>query len=82
MGKVVSACWSFLQTDALHTDSPAARRGNLAKIPPKQVIVDLGSGSSVESETARCRAGIVERFRKFKMASKMAAIFENILKYA
>ena len=31
--------------------SLAARGGNLAKIPPNQVIADLGSGSSVESES-------------------------------
>ena len=28
--------------------SPAARGGNLAKIPPNQVIADFGRGSSVE----------------------------------
>ena len=31
--------------------SPAARGGNLAKIPPNQVIYDFGRGSSVESES-------------------------------
>ena len=31
--------------------SPAARGGNLAKIPPNQVIDDFGRGSSVESES-------------------------------
>ena len=31
-------------------NSPAARGGNLAKIPPNQVIADFGRGSSVESE--------------------------------
>ena len=31
--------------------SPAARGGNLAKIPPNQVIGDFGRGSSVESES-------------------------------
>ena len=31
--------------------SPAARGGNLAKIPPNQVIVDFGRGSSGESES-------------------------------
>ena len=31
--------------------SPAARGGNLAKIPSNQVIVDFGRGSSVESES-------------------------------
>ena len=31
--------------------SPAARVGNLAKIPPIQVIGDFGRGSSVESES-------------------------------
>ena len=32
--------------------SLAARGGNLAKIPPNQVIDDFGRGSSVESESA------------------------------
>ena len=32
-------------------NSPAARGGNLAKIPPNQVITDFGRGSSVESES-------------------------------
>ena len=32
-------------------NSPAARGGNLAKIPPNQVIDDFGRGSSVESES-------------------------------
>ena len=31
--------------------SPAARGGNLAKIPPNQVIDAFGRGSSVESES-------------------------------
>ena len=31
--------------------STAARGGNLAKIPPNQVIADFGTGSSVESES-------------------------------
>ena len=31
--------------------SPAARGGNLAKIPPNQVIADFGRGSCVESES-------------------------------
>ena len=31
--------------------SPAARGGNLAKIPPNQVIADFGRGSSVQSES-------------------------------
>ena len=31
--------------------SPAARGGNLAKIPTNQVIDDFGGGSSVESES-------------------------------
>ena len=31
--------------------SLAARGGNLAKIPPNEVIDDFGRGSSVESET-------------------------------
>ena len=52
--------------------SPAARGGNLAKIPPIQVIGDFGRGSSVESESEWCPAGIIERFELFKMASNMA----------
>ena len=35
----------------LYSSSPAARGGNLAKIPPNQVIADFGRGSSVESES-------------------------------
>ena len=58
--------------------------GNLAKIPPQQVFADLGRGSYVESGSAWCRAGIIERFEKFKMATKMAAKktfeFENDIK--
>ena len=34
-----------------HHISPAARGGNLAKIPPNHVIADFGRGSSVESES-------------------------------
>ena len=34
-----------------HNYSPAARGGNLAKIPPNQVIDDFGSRTSVESES-------------------------------
>ena len=48
---------------------------NLAKIPPNQVIADFGRGSSVESESAWCPAGIIERFELFKMASKMATLY-------
>ena len=33
------------------SNSLAARGGNLAKIPPNQVIDDFGRGSSVESES-------------------------------
>ena len=33
-------------------NSLAARGGNLAKIPPNEVIADFGRGSSVESESA------------------------------
>ena len=39
---------------AVHTskiNSLAARGGNLAKIPPNQVIDDFGRGSSVQSKT-------------------------------
>ena len=49
------------------SDSLAARGGNLAKLPPNQVIADFGRGSSVES--------IIERFEIFKMASKMATLY-------
>ena len=38
-----------------------AARG-LAQIPPNQVIDDFGRGSSVESESEWCPAGIIERF--------------------
>ena len=38
------------QTNVI-TISPAAKGGNLAKIPPNQVIADFGRGSSVESES-------------------------------
>ena len=34
-----------------YSSSLAARWGNLAKIPPNQVIDDFGRGSSVESES-------------------------------
>ena len=61
--------WSLL----LHGISLAAIMGNLAKIPPQQVFADLGRGRHVESGSAWCRAGIIERFEKFKMAAKMAA---------
>ena len=40
-----------LTLDTYHSNSLAARGGNLAKIPPNQVIDDFGRGSSVESET-------------------------------
>ena len=56
-------------------DSPAARGDNLAKIPPNQVIADFGRGSSVESESEWCLAGIIERFELFKMASNMATLY-------
>ena len=56
-------------------DSLAARGGNLAKIPPNQVIADFGRGSSVESESEWCPAGIIERFELFKIASKMATLY-------
>ena len=36
---------------SMGTISLAARGGNLAKIPPNQVIDDFGRGSSVESES-------------------------------
>ena len=36
-------------------------------------MIDFGRGSCLLSESERCPAGIVERFEKFKMASKMAA---------
>ena len=49
--------------------------GNVAKIPPKQVMIDFDRGRYVDSESARCQLGIVEHFEKFKMADKMAAPF-------
>ena len=44
----------------------------LAKIPPKQVVTDLGRGNHVNSGSAWCRAGIIECFVEFKMATKMS----------
>ena len=55
------------------TFSLAARGGNLAKMPPNQVIGDFGTGSSAESESEWYPAGIIERFELFKMVSKMAS---------
>ena len=52
--------------------SLAVIMGNLAKIPPQQVFADSGRGRHVESGFVWCRAGIIERFEKFKMAAKMA----------
>ena len=37
--------------ERFHCISPAARGGDLAKIPPNQVIADFGRGSNVESES-------------------------------
>ena len=48
-------CWVAIAIIVSLTDnsrtSLAARGGNLAKIPPNQVIADFGRGSSVESES-------------------------------
>ena len=55
-------CTEGISTQQLLLYSPAARGGNLAKIPPNQVIADFGRGSSVESESEWCPAGIIERF--------------------
>ena len=41
----------LLYINDLPDNSLAARGGNLAKIPPNQVIADFGRGSSVESES-------------------------------
>ena len=54
--------------------SPVDEDSNLAKIPPQQVIADSYREKCVESESAWCRAGIIEGFSEFKMAAKMAAI--------
>ena len=37
--------------EATLSHSPAARGGNLAKIPPNQIIDHFGRGSSIESES-------------------------------
>ena len=42
---------SILSMKIQSIHSLAARGGNLAKIPPNQVIADFGRGSSVESES-------------------------------
>ena len=62
--------------------SLACRGGNLAKIPPNHVIDDFGRGSSVESESEGCPAGIIEHFWLFKMASKMATLCLNMRIFA
>ena len=62
------ALWGIVQQPSRHFYL------NLAKIPPNQVIADFGRVSSVESESERCPAGIIERFELFKMASKMATL--------
>ena len=41
--------------------------------------IDFGSPGSTLSESAGCTPGILERFEKFKMASKMAAVSDNSL---
>ena len=40
-------------------------------------LADLGRGSHVESGSAWCQAGIIERFEKFKMAAKKTIKIEN-----
>ena len=57
--------------------SPAARRGDLTKIYPKQLIADLDTGSNVELETRQFQPGIIEHFWRLKLVSKMAAIFQE-----
>ena len=41
--------------------------------------IDFGSLGSTLSESAGCTPGTLERFEKFKMASKMAAVSDNSL---
>ena len=41
--------------------------------------IDFGSPGSTLSESAGCTPGTLERFEKFKMASKMAAVSDNSL---
>ena len=50
---ITRECWMMPQNHQMLIDtcSLAARGGNLAKIPPNQVIDDFGRGSSVESES-------------------------------
>ena len=64
---------AYIDCQANSRYSLAAIMGNLAKIPPQQFFADLGRERRVESGSAWCRAGIIERFEKFKMAAKMAA---------
>ena len=47
----IQETWFAVQDLHVVNSSPAARGGNLAKIPPNQVIDDFGRGSSVESES-------------------------------
>ena len=48
---LVSVHWMLRRIQPHEQCSPAARGGNLAKIPPNQVIGDFGRGSSVESKS-------------------------------
>ena len=50
-GRLWNYCVRFKRAVDSRTVSLAARGGNLAKIPPNQVIADFGRGSSVESES-------------------------------
>ena len=45
---------------------------DLAKISPKLFMTDYDRGRPLDYETEWCPAGIIERFEKIKMASKMA----------
>ena len=72
---IVTDTLSNLLVADVPQNSRLTTRGNLAKIPPNQVIDDFGRGSSIESEFEWCPAGIIERFELFKMASKMATLY-------
>ena len=56
--------------------SPAEKnmvfKADLAKNTPKLFMTDYDRGRPLDYETEWCPAGIIERFEKIKMASKMA----------
>ena len=52
--------------------SPAEVWLNLEMFCKVFFLIDFGSPESTLSESAGCKTGTLERFEKFKMASKMA----------